>query len=215
MNTNLSHISDMVNGALSKIKTNRTPTHATHSDSHGMYCPSVSQMNYVWAASCVAWWLKYACPFQNKSLPAAISANEKQAHFRWQKKKKNGCEWSFNNISLNLKPCLHSSATLCLPASEISSLFLSIVSVISLNEANFKKNLKMLIFFFYHIPALVFSSATPVIATPTSKRKLPLESGHSFGFSNKKRRSVKKNLGIDLLPSALFAGASTPGSGID
>ncbi|XP_068578024.1 rho GTPase-activating protein 11A isoform X2 [Cebidichthys violaceus] len=58
----------------------------------------------------------------------------------------------------------------------------------------------------------VFSSATPVIATPTSKRKLPLESGHSFGFSNKKRRSVKKTLGIELLPNTLFSGASTPGS---
>ncbi|XP_034530565.1 rho GTPase-activating protein 11A [Notolabrus celidotus] len=58
----------------------------------------------------------------------------------------------------------------------------------------------------------VFSSATPVIATPTSKRKLPLESGHSFGFSNKKRRSVKKNLGIDLFPNTLFSGTSTPGS---
>ncbi|XP_042356888.1 rho GTPase-activating protein 11A [Plectropomus leopardus] len=58
----------------------------------------------------------------------------------------------------------------------------------------------------------VFSSATPVIATPTSKRKLPLESGHSFGFSNKKRRSVKKTLGIELLPSTLFSGTSTPGS---
>uniref|UniRef100_A0A665VKM5 Rho GTPase activating protein 11A n=1 Tax=Echeneis naucrates TaxID=173247 RepID=A0A665VKM5_ECHNA len=61
--------------------------------------------------------------------------------------------------------------------------------------------------------SLVFSSATPVIATPTSKRKLPSESGHSFGFSNKKRRSVKKNLGLDLLPSVLFNGVSTPGSG--
>uniref|UniRef100_A0A3Q1GTF5 Rho GTPase activating protein 11A n=1 Tax=Acanthochromis polyacanthus TaxID=80966 RepID=A0A3Q1GTF5_9TELE len=60
--------------------------------------------------------------------------------------------------------------------------------------------------------SLVFSSATPVIATPASKRKLPLESGHSFGFSNKKRKSVKKNLGIDLLPNALFSGTSTPGS---
>uniref|UniRef100_A0A672H6A2 Rho GTPase activating protein 11A n=1 Tax=Salarias fasciatus TaxID=181472 RepID=A0A672H6A2_SALFA len=58
----------------------------------------------------------------------------------------------------------------------------------------------------------VFSSATPVIGTPASKRKLPLESGHSFGFSNKKRRSVKKSLGIDLLPNSLFSGNSTPGS---
>ncbi|XP_019940470.2 rho GTPase-activating protein 11A isoform X1 [Paralichthys olivaceus] len=58
----------------------------------------------------------------------------------------------------------------------------------------------------------VFSSATPVIATPSSKRKLPMESGQSFGFSNKKRRSVKKSLGIDLLPNTLFSGISTPGS---
>lgn len=34
----LSHISDMVNGALNKIKTNRTPTNATQSDSLGRYC---------------------------------------------------------------------------------------------------------------------------------------------------------------------------------
>ncbi|CAL8291179.1 unnamed protein product [Gadus morhua 'NCC'] len=58
--------------------------------------------------------------------------------------------------------------------------------------------------------SFVFSSATPVIATP-SKRKLPMESGQSFGFSNKKRRSIKKT-GLDFLPNALFSGASTPGS---
>ncbi|CAL1575007.1 unnamed protein product [Knipowitschia caucasica] len=58
----------------------------------------------------------------------------------------------------------------------------------------------------------VFSSATPVIATPNSKRKLPLESGHSFGFSNKKRRSMKKTLGIDLLPDPMLSGTCTPGS---
>ncbi|XP_077396013.1 rho GTPase-activating protein 11A [Festucalex cinctus] len=58
----------------------------------------------------------------------------------------------------------------------------------------------------------VFSSITPVIATPTTKRKLPLDPGYSFGFSNKKRRSVKKNLGMDLLPNSLFSGTSTPGS---
>ncbi|KAM9777273.1 rho GTPase-activating protein 11A [Neosynchiropus ocellatus] len=57
----------------------------------------------------------------------------------------------------------------------------------------------------------VFSSATPVTGTP-SKRKLPLESGQSFGLSSKKRKSVKKTLGIDLLPSSLFSGTSTPGS---
>lgn len=60
----------------------------------------------------------------------------------------------------------------------------------------------------------VFSSATPVIATPSSKRKPPLESAHSLGFSNKKRRSVKKNLGLDLLSNTLFSGNSTPASGI-
>ncbi|KAK5857266.1 hypothetical protein PBY51_010522 [Eleginops maclovinus] len=60
--------------------------------------------------------------------------------------------------------------------------------------------------------SLVFSSATPVIATPSSKRKLPLESGQSFGFSNKKHRSVKKTLGIDLLSNTLFSATSTPGS---
>lgn len=63
-----------------------------------------------------------------------------------------------------------------------------------------------------HTDSLVFSSATPVISTPASKRKLPLESGSSFGFSNKKRRSVIKNLGIELLPNILFNGPSTPGS---
>ncbi|XP_056624393.1 rho GTPase-activating protein 11A isoform X2 [Triplophysa dalaica] len=57
----------------------------------------------------------------------------------------------------------------------------------------------------------VFSSATPVIMTPNSKRKLPQES-HTHGFSNKKRRSIKKNLGLELLPNALFGGTSTPGS---
>ncbi|XP_072314087.1 rho GTPase-activating protein 11A isoform X1 [Eucyclogobius newberryi] len=58
----------------------------------------------------------------------------------------------------------------------------------------------------------VFSSATPVIATPNSKRKLPVESGHSFGFSNKKRRSMKKSLGMDLPPDPVFNETSTPGS---
>ncbi|KAM9787585.1 rho GTPase-activating protein 11A-like [Syngnathus typhle] len=58
----------------------------------------------------------------------------------------------------------------------------------------------------------VLSSATPVIGTPSSKRKLPLDPGYSFGFSNKKRRSVMKNLGMELLPSSLFSGTSTPGS---
>ncbi|XP_052437391.1 rho GTPase-activating protein 11A-like isoform X1 [Carassius gibelio] len=58
----------------------------------------------------------------------------------------------------------------------------------------------------------VFSKATPVIMTPNSKRKLPVESTHTYGFSSKKRRSIKKNLGLELFPNALFGGASTPGS---
>ncbi|XP_077096600.1 rho GTPase-activating protein 11A-like [Siphateles boraxobius] len=58
----------------------------------------------------------------------------------------------------------------------------------------------------------VFSMATPVIITPNSKRKLPLDSAHTHGFSNKKRRSIKKNLGLELFPHALFGGSSTPGS---
>ncbi|XP_059375752.1 rho GTPase-activating protein 11A-like [Carassius carassius] len=59
----------------------------------------------------------------------------------------------------------------------------------------------------------VFSKATPVIMTPNSKRKLPGEPTHTYGFSSKKRRSIKKNLGLELFPDALFGGASTPGSG--
>ncbi|XP_073783245.1 rho GTPase-activating protein 11A isoform X2 [Danio rerio] len=58
----------------------------------------------------------------------------------------------------------------------------------------------------------VFSMATPVIMTPNSKRKLPPESSQTHGFSNKKRRSIKKNLGLELFPSVLFGGTSTPGS---
>ncbi|XP_062378882.1 rho GTPase-activating protein 11A isoform X2 [Sardina pilchardus] len=58
----------------------------------------------------------------------------------------------------------------------------------------------------------VFSSATPVIMTPNTKRKLPLDSGHNHESTNKKRRSIKKNLGIELLPHVLFGAGSTPGS---
>ncbi|XP_064182618.1 rho GTPase-activating protein 11A [Anguilla rostrata] len=57
-----------------------------------------------------------------------------------------------------------------------------------------------------------FSSATPVIMTPNTKRKLGPESAYSMGFSNKKRRSIKKNLGLELLPNVLFGSGSTPGS---
>ncbi|XP_027029469.2 rho GTPase-activating protein 11A isoform X2 [Tachysurus fulvidraco] len=55
----------------------------------------------------------------------------------------------------------------------------------------------------------VISTGTPVVGTP--KRKLPLESGHGYGFSNKKRKSIK-NLGLELLPNSFFGGISTPGS---
>uniref|UniRef100_A0A671L4H6 Rho GTPase activating protein 11A n=1 Tax=Sinocyclocheilus anshuiensis TaxID=1608454 RepID=A0A671L4H6_9TELE len=52
----------------------------------------------------------------------------------------------------------------------------------------------------------VFSIATPVIMTPNSKRKLPLELAQTHGFSSKKRRSIKKNLGLELFPNTLFGG---------
>ncbi|XP_031435955.1 rho GTPase-activating protein 11A isoform X1 [Clupea harengus] len=58
----------------------------------------------------------------------------------------------------------------------------------------------------------VFSSATPVIMTPRTKRKLPMDSDQNRESSNKKRRSIKKNLGIELLPHVLFGAGSTPGS---
>ncbi|XP_023658025.2 rho GTPase-activating protein 11A isoform X5 [Paramormyrops kingsleyae] len=56
-------------------------------------------------------------------------------------------------------------------------------------------------------------SVTPVIVTPNTKRKMPLEVAHSCSFSNKKRKSIKKNLGLELLPNSLFSSSSTPGSG--
>uniref|UniRef100_A0A4W4HDA0 Rho-GAP domain-containing protein n=1 Tax=Electrophorus electricus TaxID=8005 RepID=A0A4W4HDA0_ELEEL len=56
----------------------------------------------------------------------------------------------------------------------------------------------------------VHSTGTPVVMTP--KRKLPAESSQSYGFSNKKHRSIKKNLGLELFPSTLFGGPSTPES---
>lgn len=58
----------------------------------------------------------------------------------------------------------------------------------------------------------VFSSATPVTMTPRTKRKLPLDMSQSQELSNKKRRSLKKNLGLELRPHALFGTSSTPGS---
>ncbi|MCJ8737067.1 hypothetical protein PDJAM_G00019600 [Pangasius djambal] len=60
-----------------------------------------------------------------------------------------------------------------------------------------------------HPDGTVISTGTPVVGTP--KRKLPLDSAHSYGLSSKKRRSIK-NLGLELLPNAFFGGISTPGS---
>ncbi|KAG8449580.1 hypothetical protein GDO86_016288 [Hymenochirus boettgeri] len=54
------------------------------------------------------------------------------------------------------------------------------------------------------------SMVTPFILTPSSKRKLPADSMQ--GISTKKRRSIKHNLGFELLPSSLFGGGSTPAS---
>ncbi|XP_068953752.1 rho GTPase-activating protein 11A isoform X2 [Petaurus breviceps papuanus] len=51
---------------------------------------------------------------------------------------------------------------------------------------------------------------TPVILTPKTKRKLPMDSSH--GFSSKKRKSIKASLNFELLPSSFFSSVSTPAS---
>ncbi|XP_077175212.1 rho GTPase-activating protein 11A [Paroedura picta] len=56
----------------------------------------------------------------------------------------------------------------------------------------------------------VFSSVTPMIVTPSVKRKCPADSCQ--GFSSKKRRSLRHNLALELLPNSLFSISSTPGS---
>lgn len=53
-------------------------------------------------------------------------------------------------------------------------------------------------------------SESPVILTPNAKRKLPVD---SYGFSSKKRKSIKHNFNFELLPSSLFSTSSTPVSG--
>uniref|UniRef100_H3AFX1 Rho GTPase activating protein 11A n=1 Tax=Latimeria chalumnae TaxID=7897 RepID=H3AFX1_LATCH len=58
----------------------------------------------------------------------------------------------------------------------------------------------------------VFSSVTPMVLTPSSKRKLPTES--SQGFSSKKRKSLRHNLAFELLPSSFFSSGSSPASGV-
>ncbi|XP_042298908.1 rho GTPase-activating protein 11A-like isoform X1 [Sceloporus undulatus] len=56
----------------------------------------------------------------------------------------------------------------------------------------------------------VIPPVTPVIVTPNCKRKYPADS--SQGFSSKKRRSIRHNMGLELLPNTLFSTSSTPGS---
>lgn len=52
---------------------------------------------------------------------------------------------------------------------------------------------------------------TPVVLTPSTKRKLPTDS--SQGLSSKKRRSFMHNFAFEFLPSSIFNSSSTPASG--
>ncbi|NXX46501.1 RHGBA protein, partial [Tricholaema leucomelas] len=54
------------------------------------------------------------------------------------------------------------------------------------------------------------SSVTPVVLTPSTKRKLPTDC--SQGLSSKKRRSFKHGFAFELLPSSIFNISSTPAS---
>ncbi|XP_015720362.1 rho GTPase-activating protein 11A isoform X2 [Coturnix japonica] len=56
----------------------------------------------------------------------------------------------------------------------------------------------------------VLPSVTPVVLTPSTKRKLPADC--SQGLSSKKRRSFMHSLGFELLPSSIFNSSSTPAS---
>ncbi|XP_071600433.1 rho GTPase-activating protein 11A isoform X2 [Heliangelus exortis] len=56
----------------------------------------------------------------------------------------------------------------------------------------------------------VLSSVTPVVLTPSTKRKLPTDC--SQGLSSKKRRSFKHSFAFELLPSNIFSSNSTPAS---
>ncbi|XP_074398885.1 rho GTPase-activating protein 11A isoform X3 [Zonotrichia albicollis] len=56
----------------------------------------------------------------------------------------------------------------------------------------------------------VLSSVTPVVLTPSTKRKLPTDC--SQGLSSKKRRSFKHNFAFEFLPSSIFNSSSTPAS---
>ncbi|KAM6074807.1 rho GTPase-activating protein 11A [Chlamydotis macqueenii] len=56
----------------------------------------------------------------------------------------------------------------------------------------------------------ILSSVTPVVLTPSTKRKLPMDC--SQGLSSKKRRSFKHGFAFELLPSSIFNSSSTPAS---
>ncbi|NWW50885.1 RHGBA protein, partial [Pedionomus torquatus] len=56
----------------------------------------------------------------------------------------------------------------------------------------------------------VLSSVTPMVLTPSTKRKLPTDC--SQGLSSKKRRSFKHTFAFELLPSGIFNSSSTPAS---
>ncbi|NXU10512.1 RHGBA protein, partial [Pardalotus punctatus] len=57
----------------------------------------------------------------------------------------------------------------------------------------------------------VLSSVTPVVLTPSTKRKLPTDC--SQDLSSKKRRSFKHSFAFEFLPSSIFNSSSTPASG--
>ncbi|XP_025949732.2 rho GTPase-activating protein 11A isoform X2 [Dromaius novaehollandiae] len=56
----------------------------------------------------------------------------------------------------------------------------------------------------------VLSSVTPVVLTPSTKRKLPTDCAQ--GLSSKKRRSFKHSFAFELLPGSIFNSSSTPAS---
>ncbi|XP_061853906.1 rho GTPase-activating protein 11A isoform X2 [Colius striatus] len=56
----------------------------------------------------------------------------------------------------------------------------------------------------------VLSSVTPVVLTPSAKRKLPMDC--SQGLSSKKIRSFKPGFAFELLPNSIFNNSSTPAS---
>ncbi|XP_068019009.1 rho GTPase-activating protein 11A isoform X2 [Melanerpes formicivorus] len=56
----------------------------------------------------------------------------------------------------------------------------------------------------------VLPSVTPVVLTPSTKRKLPTDC--SQALSSKKRRSFKHTFAFELLPSSIFNISSTPAS---